>query len=76
MRLKEMEQNIFVKPNYGPKLLIIDYSKLMIKAKLHEFPEESLFQYLDRGYRIVHGDSKKDHFRRMFFLSMFVHTIS
>ena len=32
MRLRGMEQNFFGKPNCVPKLLIVDYSKSMIKA--------------------------------------------
>ena len=36
MKLKEMEQNIFGKPNCGPKLAIVDYSKAVIKAELHD----------------------------------------
>ena len=38
----------------------------MIKAVLHEFSGESLYQCLDRAYRIIHGDSKKDDFSRAF----------
>ena len=38
----------------------------MIKAALHEFSEESLYQYLDRAYKIIHGDSKTDDFCRTF----------
>ena len=66
MKLKEIEQNIFGKPNCGSKLLIIDYGKSMIKAILYEFSGEWLFQYSDRAYRIFHGDSKKDNFSRTF----------
>ena len=66
MRLKEMEQNIFRKPNCGPALVTVDHSKSMIKAVLHEFSGESLFQYLDLAYRIVHGNGKKDDFSRTF----------
>ena len=66
MKLKEIEQNIFGKPNCGSKLLIIDYGKSMIKAILHEFSGEWLFQYSNRAYRIFHGDSKKDNFSRTF----------
>ena len=66
MKLKQMEQKIFGKPNCGPKLVIVDYSKAMIKTLLHEFSGESLYQYLDRVYRIIHGDSKIDDFNRTF----------
>ena len=66
MKLKEMEQIFFEKPNCRPKLVILDYSKAMIKAVLHEFSGESLYQCLDRAYRIIHGDSKKDDFSRAF----------
>ena len=38
----------------------------MIKATLHGFSEESLYQYLDRAYKIIHGDSKTDDFSRTF----------
>ena len=37
MKLKEMEQKIFGKPNCGPKLAIVDYSKAVIQAVLHDF---------------------------------------
>ena len=37
MKLKEMKQKMFAKPNCGPKLVIVDYSKVIIKAVLHEF---------------------------------------
>ena len=66
MKLKEMEQKIFGKPNCGLKLIIINYSKVMIKAVLHGFSGESLYQYLDRACRIIHGDSKTDDFSRTF----------
>ena len=66
MKLKQIEQKIFEKPNCGPKLVIADYSKAMIKTLLHEFSGESLYQYLDRVYRIIHGDSKIDDFNRTF----------
>ena len=57
MKLKEMEQKNFGKPNCGPKLVMVDYSKATIKAVLHEFLGESPCQYLDRAYRIISGDS-------------------
>ena len=37
MKLKEMEQKNFGKPNCGPKLAIVDYSKAVIKVALHDF---------------------------------------
>ena len=37
MKLKEMEQKIFGKPNFGPKIAIVDYSKAVIKVVLHNF---------------------------------------
>ena len=51
IKLKEMEQNIFRKPNCGLKHVLVNYSKSMIKAILCEFSGESLFQYLDRAYK-------------------------
>ena len=66
MKLKEMEQKNFGKPNDGPKLVIVDYSKAMIKAEFHEFSGELLYQYSDRAHRVIHGDSKKDDFSRTF----------
>ena len=36
MKLKDMEQKIFGKPNCEPKLAIVDYSKAVIKAVLHD----------------------------------------
>ena len=66
MKLEEMEQKKFGKRNCGPKVVIVDYSKAMIKAVSHEFFGESLYQYLDRAYRIIHGDSKTDDFSRTF----------
>lgn len=67
MKLKEMEQLMFGKPNCGPKLVIVDYRKVNIKAVLDEFSRESLYQYLDRAYNItIHGDSKTDDFSRTF----------
>ena len=48
MKLKEMEQKIFGKPNCGPKHVLLDYSKTMVKAILHEFSRELLFQYVDK----------------------------
>ena len=52
-----MEQKRFGKANCGPRFLIVEYSKPMIKVILQEFSGESLFHYLDRAYRIVPGDS-------------------
>ena len=43
-----------------------NYSQALIKATLHGFSEESLYQYLDRAYKIIHGDSKTDDFSRTF----------
>ena len=37
MKLKEMEQKMFGKPNCGPKLVIADYSKAEIEAVLYDF---------------------------------------
>ena len=48
------------------KKIIVDYRKAMIKAVLHEFSIESLYQYLDRAYNIIYGDSKTDDFSRTF----------
>ena len=62
MKLELMAQKIFGKANYGPKSVIVDYSKAMIKAVLHEFSREPLYQYLDRAYTTIHGDSKTDDF--------------
>ena len=36
IRLKEMEQKFFRKPNCGAELVITDYSKSIIKAAIHE----------------------------------------
>ena len=66
MKLKEMEQKNLGKPNCGPKLVMVNYSKAAIKAVLHEFLGESPCQYLDRAYRIINGDSKTDDFCRTF----------
>ena len=66
MKLKEMEQLMFGKPNCGPKLVIVDYRKVNIKAVLDEFSRESLYHYLDRTYITIHGDSKTDDFSRTF----------
>ena len=48
MKLKEMEQNIFGKANCGPKLVLLDHSKTMVKAIFREFSRELLFQYLGK----------------------------
>ena len=40
MKLKEMEQKLLGKPNCGPKLAIVDYSKAVIKAVLHDFSDD------------------------------------
>ena len=37
MKLKEMEQKMFGKANCGPKLVIVDYRKVIIKAVLCVF---------------------------------------
>ena len=66
MKLKGMELKIFGKPNCGPKLYIVNYSKAITKVVLHEFSGESLYQYLNRVYKIIHGDSKTDDFSRTF----------
>ena len=66
MKLKEIEQKISAKTNCGAKHVIVDYSKSIIKAVLHEFSGESLYQYLDRAYRAIHGESKTNDFSGTF----------
>ena len=60
MKLKKLEQKMFGKPNCGPRLVIADYRKVNIKIVLDEFSRESLYQYLDRTYITIHGNSKTD----------------
>ena len=43
MNLKETEQKNLGKPNCGPKLAIVDYSKAVIKALLHDFSADHSF---------------------------------
>ena len=54
-----MEQKYFGKPNRGPKLVIVDYSKSIIKAVLDVFDSRSFNTWTKCTNRIVYGGSKK-----------------
>eukprot|EP00111_Clytia_hemisphaerica_P004161 TCONS_00011901-protein len=59
-RLREVENRIYGSGNaVSPKLIIIDYSAAMVQAVLQEFTGSTLEEYLERTYRIIHGNVEK-----------------